>query len=107
MLEYGADKENQAMHPTFAFQVSHFQDVALQLELENFPVQFITRFKKRHGIAFKTVAGEAASLDTAAKEKSLVEKLPNVLSPFEEKDIYRADEKLRFSTTSFPGRHTH
>ncbi|KAH9382348.1 hypothetical protein HPB48_022334 [Haemaphysalis longicornis] len=56
----------------------------------------IQRFKECHGIIFKTVTGEAASLGIAAKEKWLDETLPDVITCFEKKEIYNAEETALF-----------
>nr|XP_054919709.1 tigger transposable element-derived protein 6-like [Dermacentor andersoni] len=57
---------------------------------------WIQRFKERHGIVYKNVVGEAASLDTEAKQQWLQTKLPSVLERYEEKDIYNCDETALF-----------
>ncbi|XP_065290719.2 tigger transposable element-derived protein 4-like [Dermacentor albipictus] len=57
---------------------------------------WIQRFKERHGIVYKNVIGEAASLDTEAKQQWLQTKLPSVLECYVEKDIYNCDETALF-----------
>ncbi|XP_072141031.1 tigger transposable element-derived protein 6-like [Dermacentor andersoni] len=57
---------------------------------------WIQRFKERHGIVYKNVVGEAASLDTEAKQQWLQTKLPSVLERYAEKDIYNCDETALF-----------
>nr|XP_050023826.1 tigger transposable element-derived protein 4-like [Dermacentor andersoni] len=57
---------------------------------------WIQRFKERHGIVYKNVVGEAASLDTQAKQQWLQTKLPSVLERYAEKDIYNCDETALF-----------
>ncbi|KAG0412740.1 hypothetical protein HPB47_010132 [Ixodes persulcatus] len=53
---------------------------------------WIQRFEERHGIVYRNVVGEAASLDRPAKEKWLATKLPDILDRYSEKDIYNDDE---------------
>lgn len=57
---------------------------------------WIQRFKDRHGIVYKNVVGEAASLDSQAKEKWLETKLPDLLERYSERDIYNGDETALF-----------
>ncbi|XP_072144735.1 tigger transposable element-derived protein 6-like [Dermacentor andersoni] len=57
---------------------------------------WIQRFKERHGIVYKNVVGEAASLDTEAKQQWLQTKLPSVLERYAEKDIYNCNETALF-----------
>uniref|UniRef100_A0A147BNC8 Putative tigger transposable element-derived n=1 Tax=Ixodes ricinus TaxID=34613 RepID=A0A147BNC8_IXORI len=57
---------------------------------------WIQRFKERHGIVYRNVVGEAASLDGPAKEKWLATKLPDILDRYSEKDIYNGDETALF-----------
>ncbi|XP_037527773.1 tigger transposable element-derived protein 6-like [Rhipicephalus sanguineus] len=57
---------------------------------------WIQRFKDRHGIVYKNVVGEAASLDSQAKEEWLLEKLPGVLERYADKDVYNCDETALF-----------
>ncbi|XP_054933552.1 tigger transposable element-derived protein 4-like [Dermacentor andersoni] len=57
---------------------------------------WIQRFKERHGIVYKNMVGEAASLDTEAKQQWLQTKLPGVLEHYAEKDIYNCDETALF-----------
>ncbi|XP_050023185.2 tigger transposable element-derived protein 4-like [Dermacentor andersoni] len=56
---------------------------------------WIQHFKERHGIVYKNVVGEAASLDTEAKQQWLQTKLPSVLERYAE-DTYNCDETALF-----------
>lgn len=57
---------------------------------------FIDRFKKRNGIVFKTVQGEAASADNEAASRWKVEILPHFLNRYAARDVYNADESALF-----------
>lgn len=57
---------------------------------------WIQRFKDRHGIVYKNVVGEAASLDVNAKDEWLATKLPELLERFQESDIFNGDETALF-----------
>ncbi|XP_070388764.1 tigger transposable element-derived protein 4-like [Dermacentor albipictus] len=57
---------------------------------------WIQRFKEWHGIVYKNVVGEAASLDTQAKQQWLHTNLPGVLECYAEKDICNRDETTLF-----------
>lgn len=57
---------------------------------------WIQRFKERHGIVYKNVVGEAASLDSQAKQHWLQTNLPVLLKRFSDNDIYNCDETALF-----------
>ncbi|KAH6933048.1 hypothetical protein HPB50_011710 [Hyalomma asiaticum] len=48
---------------------------------------WIQRFKERHGIVYKNMVGEAASLDSQAKQHWLETNLPALMERFSDKDI--------------------
>nr|XP_037280129.1 tigger transposable element-derived protein 6-like [Rhipicephalus microplus] len=57
---------------------------------------WIQRFKERHGIVYKNVVGEAASLDSEAKRQWLQTNLPVLMERFSARDIYNCDETALF-----------
>nr|XP_037284840.1 tigger transposable element-derived protein 6-like [Rhipicephalus microplus] len=57
---------------------------------------WIQRFKERHGIVYKNVVGEAASLDSEAKQQWLQTNLPVLMERFSARDIYNCDETAFF-----------
>lgn len=57
---------------------------------------WIQRFKERHGIVYKNVVGEAASLDSEAKQQWLQTNLPVLMERFSARDIYNCDETALF-----------
>ncbi|KAL1448239.1 hypothetical protein WDU94_003519, partial [Cyamophila willieti] len=52
---------------------------------------WLEKFRKRHNIAYKTVCGEAASVDKSAGA-DWKEKLPSICEGYSERDVYNADE---------------
>jgi hypothetical protein len=66
--------------------------IAAQLNIENFTASngWIARFKDRHGLVYKTLAGESAAVDSESTEAWL-ERLPSVLRGYG-RDIYNEDE---------------
>ena len=100
------DKLDQAMYKYFLNVRSHNIPVsgpmlkekamayARQLQIADFKGSdgWLDRWKTRHGITFKTVAGEASSCTpemTASWEQTT---LPTILSSYNLADIYNADE---------------
>jgi hypothetical protein len=57
---------------------------------------FIDRFKKRHGISFYQVAGEAADADANAAKDWKEKVLPTLLQRYAPEDVYNADESGLF-----------
>ena len=53
---------------------------------------YLEKFKKRHGLVFKVVSGEAASANTIEAEAFLQNILPPYLQRFSPKDIFNVDE---------------
>ena len=68
---------------------------ALSIEL-GVPDFKFGRWKDRHGIRLRAVCGEAADVDTEAVDNWRLTVLPQLLSPYEEKDIFNADESGLF-----------
>ncbi|XP_037514583.1 tigger transposable element-derived protein 4-like [Rhipicephalus sanguineus] len=66
---------------------------------------WIQRFKDRHGTVYKNLVGEAASLDSQAKQEWLLEKLPGVLERYVDKDVYNCDETALFFQMTPPKTH--
>jgi hypothetical protein len=67
--------------------------IAAQLNTENCTASkgWIVRFKDRHGLVYKKLAGESAAVDSESTEARL-ERLPSLLEGYEQRDIYNADE---------------
>ena len=67
---------------------------ASELGLTDFTasVGWIERFKRRHGIALKTVSGEAAAVDHTVTNAWKQHDLPSLLNEYGEDDIFNADE---------------
>ena len=61
--------------------------------IENFSASngWISRFKERHGLVFKKLAGESAAVDTNTTDLWF-QRLPQLLEGYEARDIYNADE---------------
>jgi hypothetical protein len=74
--------------------------IAAQLNIENVTASnsWITRFKDRHGLVCRKVAGESVAVDSKSTEAWL-ERLPSLLEGYE-RDIYNMDE-MGSSTTCF------
>ncbi|XP_046404659.1 tigger transposable element-derived protein 6-like [Ischnura elegans] len=67
--------------------------VATQLNVENFKASngWISRFKNRHGLVFKKLAGESAEVNAESTDDWL-ESLPSILEGYDPGDVYNADE---------------
>jgi hypothetical protein len=67
--------------------------IAAQLNVENFTAfnGWIARFKDRHGLVYKKLAGESVSV-ARESTKAWLERLPSLLEGYEQRDIYSADE---------------
>ena len=70
---------------------------------------WLERFKKRNGIVFKNVCGEANQVSTSMTSDWLQSTLPSVLNEYEARDVFNADETGLFyrclpdKTLSFKG----
>ena len=53
---------------------------------------WLHRFKERHGLVFKTICGESASVSPALTEKWFKERLPALLQRYKPCDIFNVDE---------------
>lgn len=53
---------------------------------------WLNRFKNRHGIVGKVLSGESASVSSEDASNWISEKLPRLLSEFEPRNIFNADE---------------
>jgi hypothetical protein len=67
--------------------------IATQLNIHNFSVSngWVSRFKDRHGLVFKKLAGESAEVSVESTDAWL-ESLPSLLGCYEPRDVYNADE---------------
>jgi hypothetical protein len=67
--------------------------IAAHLNIENFTPSkgWIARFRDRHGLVYKKLAGESAAVDSKSTETWL-ERLPSLLEGYEQRDIYNADQ---------------
>ncbi|KAH9384882.1 hypothetical protein HPB48_026912 [Haemaphysalis longicornis] len=54
--------------------------------------RWIRRFKESHGIMYKAITGEAASLDIESRCLWEEETLPNILDKYAGRDVYSGDE---------------
>lgn len=70
------------------------RDFASQMGIEDFTASegWLTRFKARHGLTFKSVCGERADVDEATCEQWLSGKLRELLAPYSLNDVFNADE---------------
>jgi hypothetical protein len=70
------------------------KEFSLKLGDANFNASngWLDRFKKRENLDFKAICGEAGSVDMNVVNNFTQNVLPSVLEPFQEKDIYNADE---------------
>ncbi|KAM7311228.1 tigger transposable element-derived protein 6-like [Ixodes scapularis] len=57
---------------------------------------WLHRFKERHGIVYKSIVGEAASVDIERAERWLVDNFDEIYS-YSERDVYNADETALFN----------
>ncbi|GFS25260.1 tigger transposable element-derived protein 6 [Elysia marginata] len=57
---------------------------------------WLDRFKKRRGIAFESICGESAVVDTNQTDKWKSTVLPQILKDYNPDDIYNADETRTF-----------
>lgn len=69
------------------------KQIAERLGINDFAASngWITRFKDRHGLVYKKLAGESASVDPV-RTSSWINELPKLLEGYEPRDIYNADE---------------
>jgi hypothetical protein len=67
--------------------------IAVQLNTDNFSASsgWVSRFKDRHGLVFKKLAGESAEVSVESIDAWL-ESLPSLLGVYEPCDVYSADE---------------
>jgi hypothetical protein len=67
--------------------------IAAQLNIDYFSVSsgWLSRFKERHGLVFKKLAGECADVSVKSTDAWL-ESLPSLLEGYEPRDVYNADE---------------
>ncbi|XP_040073753.1 tigger transposable element-derived protein 6-like [Ixodes scapularis] len=56
---------------------------------------WLHRFKERHGIVYKSIVGEGASVDIERAEQWLADNLDEIYS-YSERDVYNADETALF-----------
>jgi len=67
--------------------------IAAQLNIDNFSASsgWVSRFKDRHGLVFKKLAGESAEVSVESTDAWL-ESLPFLLGGYEPYNVYNADE---------------
>lgn len=70
------------------------KEFALLLDVRRFEASngWLTRFRDRHGIAWKTICGESKDADHEAARIWRDEKLRDIISGYSPDDIYNADE---------------
>lgn len=70
------------------------EELSLRLGIEDFKCSdgWISRFKERHGLSFKTVSGEAAVVDEAVSSDWRQTRLQSLLLEYSPADVYNADE---------------
>jgi hypothetical protein len=68
--------------------------VAERLKLENFKAsnRWLGRFKRRHGLTYKNLCGESASVDTDTVDYWKTESLLRNLEDYKPNEIFNADE---------------
>lgn len=68
--------------------------LALRMGLVDFTASdgWIDKFKKRHGLVFKTVSGESAGVNTDVTKSWQETRLQEILRDYQPADIYNADE---------------
>lgn len=68
--------------------------IAEEKGLEDFAASdgWLESWKKRHGVVFKTVAGESASVNMDAVDNWLRDVWPSISAGYEPRDIYNTDE---------------
>jgi hypothetical protein len=68
--------------------------VAERLKLENFKAsnRWLGRFKRRHGLTYKNLCGESASVDKDTVDYWKTESLLRNLEDYKPNDIFNADE---------------
>jgi transposase len=69
------------------------KQIAVRLAIDDFAASngWISRFKDRHGLVYKKLAGESASVDPE-RTSLWINELPKLLEGYEPRDIYNADE---------------
>jgi hypothetical protein len=67
--------------------------IAAQLNIDNFSAfnGWVSRFKDRHGLVFKKLAGESAEVSEESTDAWL-ESLPFLMGGYETRNVYNADE---------------
>lgn len=74
------------------------EEFVLQLGIKDFLCSegWLTRFKERNGLVFRTIAGEAAAADATACRDWRAGRLPEIMRQFKDDDIYNVDETALF-----------
>lgn len=74
------------------------EEFVLQLGITDFLCSegWLTRFKERNGLVFRTIAGEAAAADATACRDWRAGRLPEIMRQFKVDDIYNVDETALF-----------
>ncbi|XP_040358278.1 tigger transposable element-derived protein 6 [Ixodes scapularis] len=69
------------------------QEIADRLDIADFTCSngWVDRFRKRHGISYRAVSGEAASVDPICVE-AFKSSLPSIIAEYHPRDVFNADE---------------
>jgi hypothetical protein len=72
--------------------------IATRLGIEDFKASngWITGFKQRHSVVYKTALGDCKSVDSSTVEEWRKEQLLKIFEGYEPKNIYNADETVPF-----------
>jgi hypothetical protein len=88
--------------------------IAAQVNIDYFSASngWVSRFKHRHGLVFRKLAGESAEVSVKSTDAWL-ESLPSLLEGYEPRDVYNADKtglffnKLPDRTLAYEGESCH
>ncbi|XP_049524040.1 tigger transposable element-derived protein 4-like [Dermacentor silvarum] len=74
------------------------EEFVLQLGIADFLCSegWLTRFKDRNGLVFRTIAGEATAADATACRDWRAGRLPGIMHHFKDEDVYNVDETALF-----------
>lgn len=97
LLKWFADARSRNVPISGPLMLSKAKDFAFLLDFPDFSPGngWLHRFKARHGIVFKAVVGEAASVNNEDVDAWLFDNLPTIAS-YAPRDVYNADETALF-----------